>query len=78
MTAIKPVRVLVRADKFLEPIELLGSKSDFENMKRHPIGPAFSKNSTACTRGFSRRFATRYSVALGEKKPLASRVLTLR
>ena len=30
--------------------------------------------STACTRGFSRRFATRSFVAFREKKPLASRV----
>ena len=30
--------------------------------------------STSYTRGFSRRFATRYFVTLREKKPLASRV----
>ena len=53
LSVAKPTRVLVRTDKFLEPIELLGSKSDSGNMKRHPIGPAFSENSTACTRGFS-------------------------
>ena len=33
--------------------ELLGSKTDSGNMKRHFIGPAFLKNSTTCTRGFS-------------------------
>ena len=33
----KPIRVLVRTDKFLDPIELLGSKSDSGNMKWHPI-----------------------------------------
>ena len=53
LSVAKPIRVLVRTDKFREPIELLGSKSDSGNKKRHPIGPAFSKNSTACTRGFS-------------------------
>ena len=61
---------------FLEPIELLGSKSDSGNMKRHPIGPAFSKNSTACTRGFSRRSAVfRRS---RREKPLTSRVTVIR
>ena len=49
----KPIRVLVRTDKLLELIELFGPKSDSGNIKRHPIGPAFSKKSTACTRGFS-------------------------
>ena len=53
LSVVTPIRVLIRTDKFLEPIELLGSKSDSGNMKRHPIGQAFSKKSTACTRGFS-------------------------
>ena len=67
-----PIRVLVRTDKFLEPIELLGSKSDSRNMKRHRIGPAFSKNSTGCTRSFSRRFVV-FRLSRREK-PLATRV----
>ena len=72
LSIAKPIRVLVRTDKFLDPIELLGSKSDSGNMKRHRIGPAFSENSTVCTRGFSRRFAVfRRS---RREKPLASRV----
>ena len=72
LSVAKPIRVLVRTDMFLEPIELLESKSDSGNMKRHPIGQAFSKNSTACTRDFSRRFAAFHRSR--REKPLAPRV----
>ena len=76
LSVAKPIRVLVRTDKFLGQIELPGSKSDSGNMKRRRIGPTFLENSTVCTRGFSRRFAVfRRS---RREKPLASRVVLNR
>ena len=52
LSVAKSIRALVKTDQFVEPIELLGLKSDFGNMRRHPIGLAFSKNSKTCNRGF--------------------------
>ena len=51
-------------------VQLLRSKSDSGNLKQHPIGPAFSKNSTACTSGFSSPIRR----SEGEKR-LAARIL---
>ena len=60
------------------PMKSQGSKIDSGSGKRNLIGAACSEGSRACTRDFSRRFATRYSVALREKKPLVSMVKELQ